>query len=98
MEGVTGYLTKAELNAMFGAISDLSARSSVLLATWLGLESSGVLTMHRFLTNDPSGAVKPFGWTEMDLQTVHSAGAQLGRPEGSKHYFMSCHSYKENTG
>uniref|UniRef100_A0A7S0C6Y8 S-adenosyl-L-methionine-dependent methyltransferase n=1 Tax=Proboscia inermis TaxID=420281 RepID=A0A7S0C6Y8_9STRA len=94
IEGFTGYLTNPELDIFLKTLTKLSAQSSVLLSTWIESDSPTKTSMHRSFANDPSSIVEPFGWSEIDVQSVHSAGDRMGRKGGSDHFTMSCHEKK----
>ena len=76
LEGLTGYLTEAELLSLLGVISRLSAPSSRLAATWLA-PGGEQLTMHRFVTQNPSPMLLPLGWEEVQVQTLPQAASSL---------------------
>ena len=76
LEGFTGYLTEAELLALLRVISHLSAASSRLAATWL-TPGGEHLSMHRFTTRNPTHILEPFGWAEVQVQTLQQAASSI---------------------
>jgi len=94
LEGLTGYLTDEELKQLLGIISESSAESSLIIATWITPDNPTKLGMHRFFTNDPSAVVKPFGFVEVDVSPLGKAGKHYNRNVDTKSfhtYLLSCH-------
>ena len=91
LEGLTGYLDKAELTVVLETLQSLSAPSSRIIATWLGEEAETKTPMHRFFTKLPTTVVGPWGFSkEVEVTSVKDAADAVGRSHGSRQYFLSC--------
>jgi len=67
LEGLTGYLTEAELETLLGKISSIAPEKSLMTATFVGQEMrQNATSMHRYLVSGPeqiSTLLDKFGWT-----------------------------------
>eukprot|EP00930_Biecheleria_cincta_P072382 TRINITY_DN59789_c0_g1_i1.p1 TRINITY_DN59789_c0_g1~~TRINITY_DN59789_c0_g1_i1.p1 ORF type:complete len:288 (-),score=57.86 TRINITY_DN59789_c0_g1_i1:299-1162(-) len=93
LEGLTGYLTPQELDALFGKITAASAAGSSILATFTGLGSGQETNMHKTSwnsTREVETFLANYGWAA-DAQRIQDIAAGYGRakhiPESWEYYF-----------
>jgi len=79
---------------LFSVLSNLSLKSSQILATWLLSDNPKKLSMHKFFEKDPSKLLLRFGFAEVDVSSIGSMGKIYNRNpsyEVSSSYLLSCH-------
>lgn len=75
LEGVTGYLSRAELNACIEAVYSMSSSRSVFILTWNGVTDKNnpapwAQNIHLTVTSDPNEFMTPFGWKPVDVTPI----------------------------
>ena len=92
LEGLTGYLTEEELRLLFKRVTELSARGSEIVATFLTPRVTKLhIGLHRFYPDDPLTFVREFGWTGTQTDTEYYAIAlgRAGDPDTAvRNYFI----------
>eukprot|EP00906_Rhabdomonas_costata_P004872 RCo007294 len=82
VEGVTGYLTEEELNALITKLTQkLSAVGSRFVATFITAEypKEFLTPMHRFTPDHPMEYMAKFGWVGVQ-ESINAVGEAVGRP------------------
>lgn len=62
LEGLTGYLTEAELCTLFQTLTSISCPASRILVTFLGTRSDFNIQLHRYKTDEPMKFCEQWGW------------------------------------
>lgn len=87
MEGLIGYLTEEEASALFHILStELSAKNSRIVATFLTPACRTSTDMHRFFPENPLSFVNSHGWTG-EQDEIDTVALKYNRPLHDK--FMS---------
>ncbi len=80
LEGLIGYLTEDEANALFRTISGtLSAQGSRVVATFLTPATKARTHMHRFFPENPLAFVNGHGWVG-EQEEIEKLGERYNRP------------------
>lgn len=94
LEGLTGYLTPQELDALFGQITAASAVGSSMLATFTGQGSGQETSMHKTSwksTQEVETFLAKYGWAA-DARRIQDIAAGYGRAKhipDSWEYYLS---------
>lgn len=95
LEGLTGYLTEAELNLLLGRIASCAAPGSKMAASFTGRGSGQATNMHRFYCQSGGEAAEILGrhgW-EAEVRSFWDVSAVYGRTvapadRGDWEYFL----------
>lgn len=96
LEGFTPYLTEQELDTLFETLSNLSAPSSRILATWIATPQN---KLHQSSIANPTALLARFGFTvKVQVQPLSFASKLVGRFEDSaaQEYILSTHEKPTN--
>lgn len=96
LEGLTGYLNHEELQSLFETIAELSSCNSILVITWVGVNSTLKLSSHTSFIDDPTIYLPTNIWTANKHIAIGKAMKSYGLrndniKESDDSYWLSLH-------
>jgi methyltransferase (TIGR00027 family) len=94
LEGLTGYLSEAELRSFLRRVAGMAAEGSSLMATFMGegeQKAGRATAMHRFFLQRASEAgelLAEVGWRADPPETLKNVAARYGRSVDRETYYL----------